>query len=147
MRTNSPPPPESGWTFLTNHAHVLLCIVRDPEARIRDLAGAVGITERAVQRILADLEAAGYVAHEREGRRNRYQVCADLPLRHPLESHHSVGALIALIDRPTPRRGRPPADAPPPPTSRAARPRARPADPPPRAARPKASSRVTKRAE
>lgn len=123
MRSKSPAPPDvAGWTFLTNHAHVLLCIARDPEARIRDLADAVGITERAVQRILVDLEAAGYVAHEREGRRNRYEVRADLPLRHPLESHRSVGSLIASIERPKPQSARPPAPRPkpsPPPGKRA----------------------------
>ncbi len=132
MRAKSRPPPEAGWTFLTNHAHVLLCIARDPEARIRDLALAVGITERAVQRILADLEAAGYVSHEREGRRNRYEVRAELPLRHPLESDRSVDALLALIDRPKPLRSRPP-EAPLASTSRPPPPRARPADPLPRA--------------
>jgi hypothetical protein len=78
---------------------VLLCIAHDPEARIRDLADAVGITERAVQRIIADLEAAGYLAHEREGRRNRYEVRPALPLRHPLEAHCAVGALLALLGR------------------------------------------------
>ncbi|HEU4404561.1 MAG TPA: winged helix-turn-helix transcriptional regulator [Polyangiaceae bacterium] len=114
MREKSRPPPEAaGWTFLTNHAHVLLCIARDPEARIRDLAGAVGITERAVQRIVADLEAVGYLAHEREGRRNRYEVRAELPLRHPLEAHCAVGALFALLEPGGPRRQGAPAAPPP----------------------------------
>ncbi|MCU0683576.1 MAG: winged helix-turn-helix domain-containing protein [Polyangiaceae bacterium] len=134
MRANSPHPPEPGWTFLTNHAHVLLCIARDPEARIRDLAVAVGITERAVQRILADLEMAGYVSHEREGRRNRYDVRAELPLRHPLESHRSVGALLALIDRPRPPRDRLP-EALPTPMSPPPHPQARPVDALPHAPR------------
>jgi predicted transcriptional regulator len=85
------------WTFLTNHAHVLLCIAAEPTARIRDLAERVGITERAVQRIIAELEEAGYLAHEREGRRNVYRVQSHLPLRHAVEKHRSVGVLIELI--------------------------------------------------
>jgi DNA-binding transcriptional ArsR family regulator len=90
------------WTFLTNHAHVLLSIARAPEARMRDVALAVGITERAVQRIVSDLEEAGYLKRVREGRRNRYQVREDLPLRHPVEQHHSVRMLLDLVG--TPRR-------------------------------------------
>ena len=70
------------WTFLTNHAHVLLCIARDPGIRVRDLAQRVGVTERAAQRIVADLIAAEYLERTRDGRRNRYHVRADLPLRH-----------------------------------------------------------------
>ncbi|WP_189240844.1 MarR family transcriptional regulator, partial [Planomonospora parontospora] len=72
------------WTFLTNHAHVLLCIARDPGVRIRDVAARVQITERAAQRILADLTAAGHLTVSREVRRNRYELNATLPLRHPL---------------------------------------------------------------
>lgn len=93
--------PAAPWTFLTNHAHVLLCLVADPEARVRDIAGLVGITERAVLRILSDLEAGGYIHREREGRRNHYEVRGDLPLRHPIEAHRPVGALIKLM---APRR-------------------------------------------
>jgi DNA-binding transcriptional ArsR family regulator len=85
------------WTFLTNHAHVLLCLARDPETRMRDVAERVGITERAVQRIVSELEQAGYVARDREGRRNRYEVRADVALRHPIERHRSVAALLALV--------------------------------------------------
>lgn len=88
---------DSSWTFLTNHAHVLLCLVQDPEARMRDVAERVGITERAVQRIVSELEASGYLVRIREGRRNHYQVRADLPLRHPIEGHRSLDALIKLI--------------------------------------------------
>jgi hypothetical protein len=88
---------DGGWTFLTNHAHVLLLLARDPDLRMRDAAVAVGITERAVQRIVHDLELAGYLVREREGRRNRYQVRQDRPLRHPIEAHRSVAALIALV--------------------------------------------------
>jgi DNA-binding MarR family transcriptional regulator len=89
----------SGWTFLTNHAHVLVCLARDSELRQRDLAAQVGITEGAVQVILNDLEAGGYVTRERVGRRNRYTLVLDLPLRHPLESHHTVGEIIELLRR------------------------------------------------
>lgn len=96
-KQNAPSPPNTGWTFLSNHAHVLLLIARDPGIRLRDVAERVGITERAVQRIVADLEAGHYIERERCGRRNHYQVNADLPLRHPIEAHRSVGALIALI--------------------------------------------------
>lgn len=89
--------PELAWTFLTNHAHVLLCIAREPEARMRDVANLVGITERAVQRIVADLEEAGYIERTRDGRRNRYKVRIHLRLRHPIEQHRRVSALIALV--------------------------------------------------
>lgn len=91
---NSPP-----WTFLTNHAHVLICIAEDPTARIRDLAERVGITERGVQRIITELEEAGYLMHERQGRRNVYRVRANQPLRHPVESHRNVSALLQLVNR------------------------------------------------
>jgi DNA-binding MarR family transcriptional regulator len=79
------------WTFLTNHAHVLLCVARDADVRLRDIADSVGITERAAQRIVADLVEAGYLEREREGRRNRYAVRPDVPLRHPLEQEHLIG--------------------------------------------------------
>ncbi|HYN28446.1 MAG TPA: winged helix-turn-helix domain-containing protein [Dermatophilaceae bacterium] len=85
------------WTFFTNHAHVLVCIARDPDARIRDLAASVGITERAAQRIVADLVTSGYLERRREGRRNRYRVLADQPLRHPVEQPHSVGEVLDLL--------------------------------------------------
>jgi DNA-binding IclR family transcriptional regulator len=87
------------WTFLTNHAHVLICIAGDRDARIRDIARSVGITERAVARILAELEADGYVEREREGRRNHYKIRSGQPLRHPLEEHRTVGALLKAIVR------------------------------------------------
>jgi DNA-binding transcriptional ArsR family regulator len=90
-------PQPNGWTFLTNHAHVLFCIAQDPEVRLRDVAARVGITERAVQRIVTDLEEAGYVMVSKEGRRNRYQLLSDRPLRHPVERHRSVQALIELV--------------------------------------------------
>jgi predicted DNA-binding transcriptional regulator len=71
------------WTFLTNHAHVLFCLSRDPEVRMRDVAVAVGVTERAVQRIVAELEDAGYLRREKTGRRNHYKLQTERPLRHP----------------------------------------------------------------
>lgn len=96
------------WTFLTNYAHVLLCIASDPEIRIKDLADRVGITERSAQRIVADLSAEGYLTPEKIGRRNRYIVRADLPLRHPLERANQVGVLLQLLGdgrkRQVPRR-------------------------------------------
>ena len=82
------------WTFLTNHAHVLLSIAADPAVRLRDVAARVGITERAAQRIVADLLAAGYLTAEKAGRRNHYEVHPALPLRHPVEQHAEVGALL-----------------------------------------------------
>lgn len=85
------------WTFLTNHSHVLLCIAEDPDVRMRDVADQVGITERAAQRIVAELEEAGYLSHERVGRRNRYEVHPELPLRHPLEDHLEIGALLRVL--------------------------------------------------
>jgi len=97
---DSPNPPPSGWTFLTNHAHVLFCIARDTEVRLRDVATRVGITERAVQRIVTDLEAAGYLTVSKEGRRNRYQIHPELPLRHPIEHHRMVQALLDLTLEP-----------------------------------------------
>ena len=87
----------SSWTFLTNHAHVLLCIARDPGIRLRDVATEVGITERAAQRIVAELVEAGYISRTREGRRNHYEVHGDLPLRHPLEQHRGIGELLGLV--------------------------------------------------
>lgn len=85
------------WTFLSNHAHVLLYITKFPEARVRDVALEVGVTERAVQRIISELEEAGYLSRERDGRRNRYEVHTTLPLRHPIECHCSVSALIEMV--------------------------------------------------
>ena len=88
---------DSGWTFLTNHAHVLLCIAKDPETRMRDIADLVGITERAVQRVVADLASAGYIRRSRRGRCNFYRVLANRPLRHPIEKHEQVKSLISLV--------------------------------------------------
>ena len=89
------------WTFLSNHTHVLICIAEDPTVRMRDLAAQVGITERAVQRIVADLRAAGYLSLERQGRRNHYLVHSRMPMRHPVESHCLVSELLeTILNRP-----------------------------------------------
>ncbi len=85
------------WTFLTNHARVLLRIARDPEVRLRDIAAGIGITERAVQIIVADLEVAGYLTRTRVGRRNRYTVDDSVALRHPSEADHPVGDLLGAF--------------------------------------------------
>jgi len=85
------------WTFLTNHAHVLLCVAGNPNVRLRDVATLVGITERAAQRIIAELEDAGYLERERDGRRNIYRLKPDMPLRHPLDRDHQIGELIATF--------------------------------------------------
>ncbi len=85
------------WTFFTNHAHVLFCLAADSELRLRDLAVQVGITERATQRIVAELAEEGFLAIEREGRRNRYKVRRALPLRHPVEAHRNVGQLLKWL--------------------------------------------------
>lgn len=89
--------PESRWTFLSNHAYVLVCIARNPDTRLRDIAQDVGITERAAQGILGDLVEAGYVERTRVGRRNTYVVDMDVPLRHELERGHSVGDLVRAV--------------------------------------------------
>ena len=99
-------PERPRWTFLTNYGHVLLCIARDPEARLRDIAGEVGITERAVQAIVGDLVDDGYLERERNGRRNSYRVHYSAPMRHPTAAGHQVGevlAVLAAIDVPTPQ--------------------------------------------
>jgi uncharacterized membrane protein len=85
------------WDFLTNHAHVLVCVARDPGIRLRDIATAVGITERAAHRIVSELVDEGYLVRERRGRRNHYQVKSKLPLRHPLAEEREVGELLELI--------------------------------------------------
>jgi hypothetical protein len=92
------------WTFLTNHAHVLVCLAEEADVRGRDIAERVGITERAAQAIVADLVADGYVTRSREGRRNRYQVHPDAPLRHPLDHDHTVGELLVTLGRLEPAR-------------------------------------------
>jgi DNA-binding MarR family transcriptional regulator len=90
------------WDFLTNHAHVLLCVAHDPGIRLRDIAAAVGITERGAHKILSELVNEGYVLRERHGRRNRYKVRPELPLRHPLVEEREVGDLLKLLSGPRP---------------------------------------------
>ncbi len=94
------------WTFLTNHGHVLLCLAHAPELRLRDVAIQVGVTERAVQRIVADLVEGGYLTRRRAGRQNEYEIDVDLPLRHPVEAHQTVRTLMTLVEdgRPVVRR-------------------------------------------
>lgn len=102
--TSTPADTASGastWTFLSNHAHVLICVTQDPEARLRDIAERVGITERACISIVSDLEMSGYLERERIGRRNSYKVFLDRPLRHPVEAPHTVGELVAAVAAPS----------------------------------------------
>ena len=84
------------WTFLTNHARVLLCLAENPDFRLREIAERIGITDRAVQRIVTDLEDAGILTRAREGRRNRYEINEAVRLRHPHEAHCTVGDLLAM---------------------------------------------------
>lgn len=89
--------PAHRWTFLSNHAHVLICLAQDPHMRMRDVSERIGITERAVMKIVADLEEEGLLKRHREGRRNAYELHLNQPLRHPVEAHRSVGELVQLI--------------------------------------------------
>jgi predicted transcriptional regulator len=89
----------SHWTFLTNHAHVFLCITKNPDFRLRDIADVVGITERAVARIVSDLTEAGFVDVKRDGRCNVYVMHPEKNLRHPIEAHRQVADLIRLIEQ------------------------------------------------
>ena len=84
------------WTFLTNHARVLLCLAEEPDLRLREAAERIGITERAVQRIVTDLEDAGVITRTREGRRNHYTINKEARLRHPSDAHVMVGDLLRL---------------------------------------------------
>ena len=83
--------------FFSNYAHVLVCLAEDPSARLRDVAERVGITERAAQRIVSHLEEAMVLTKERDGRRNHYRIDMECPLRHPLESHKTVGSLLRMV--------------------------------------------------
>src|SRR5579884_2705888 len=85
------------WTFLTNHAQVLVCIARDPGIRLRDIGERVGITERAVHRIVGELADAGYITREREGRRNHYTINAHFPLHDPIAPEQNVGELLGIL--------------------------------------------------
>jgi len=91
---------QGGWTLLTAHGRALVAIAQDPDARMRDLAEVVGVTERTVQAIVADLETAGYVTHTRVGRRNRYTVHLDRPFRHPAQDGHQIGPFLDLLGPP-----------------------------------------------
>lgn len=97
-------PGGGAWTFLTNHAHVLLCIAADPTLRVREMAGRVGITERATMRIIGDLEAAGYLVRQRVGRRTAYRLRLDRPMRHAAEAGRSVRLLVEALSAPGGRR-------------------------------------------
>lgn len=91
--------PSPGWTFLSNHTHVLVALAAEPDLTLRDIAQRVGITERGVIRIVEELEQAGVLSREREGRRNRYALNLEASLRHPLERHCRIGELLDLILR------------------------------------------------
>ncbi|HEX5028102.1 MAG TPA: helix-turn-helix domain-containing protein [Gaiellaceae bacterium] len=102
-------PENTSWQFLTSHAQVLLCLQRNPNVRLRDVAETVGITERAAQRIVSDLVAGGYVTKTREGRRNRYALDPTVEMRHPSQVGHEIGELLDLLrldDSPAGRSGR-----------------------------------------
>jgi DNA-binding IclR family transcriptional regulator len=104
------------WKFITNHAQVLLCVAHDPEIRLREIAEACGITERAAHRIIADLEEAGYISRERIGRRNRYEFHPEVAMRHPRIGHAllrdiPMGLLVAPLMAPPGPNGKPEAAA------------------------------------
>ncbi|MEM7158479.1 MAG: winged helix-turn-helix domain-containing protein [Myxococcota bacterium] len=85
------------WTFLSNYAHVLVCVAQDPDLTLREIAERVGITERATHRLVAELEAGGVITRERTGRRNHYEIDLSAPMRHPLEAEKTVGDLLAAL--------------------------------------------------
>ena len=87
----------ANWTFLTNHARVLLCIAHDPGVRLRDIAASLGITERSAYGIVTDLADAGYVVKQKDGRRNRYEIQTHLPLPEPTSRESTVGEVLALL--------------------------------------------------
>jgi predicted transcriptional regulator len=95
------------WTFLTNHAQVLVCIAGDPGIRLRDIGDRVGITERAAHRIVGQLTEAGYITRQRNGRRNQYSFNADVPLLDPIARDRNVGELVDVLTggRPVPGPG------------------------------------------
>jgi predicted transcriptional regulator len=95
----TPPPVTSAsqWTLLTNHGHVLVCIARQPDILLADIAAQVGIRERAAHRIVNELVEAGYLERTKNGRRNHYAVCTDQPMRHPLEEMHNIGELLTTL--------------------------------------------------
>ncbi len=85
------------WTFLSNYAHVLLCLAENPGARLREVADRVGITERSAMRLITHLDEAGILSREKEGRRNHYIIDMDASLRHPIEKHCTVGRLLRML--------------------------------------------------
>jgi len=87
----------ANWSFLTSHARVLMCIAHDPGARLRDIAAGLGITERSAYGIVTELAEAGYVVKQKDGRRNRYQIQAHLPLPEPTSRERTVGEILALL--------------------------------------------------
>lgn len=91
------PKNKSTWTFLTNHSHVLLCLVESPSIKMREIAEKVGITERAVQNIISDLRKEGYIDREKKGRRNNYHINTEMHLKHPIEKHKTLADLLQLI--------------------------------------------------
>ena len=93
----TPPAVVPSWTFLTNHAHALVCVAQNPEVRLAEIARLVGIGERAVHSIVQDLVDAGYVLRSRNGRHNVYEVCLDQPLRHPLEAGHQIAVVFGPL--------------------------------------------------
>ncbi|MDI1320716.1 MAG: winged helix-turn-helix domain-containing protein [bacterium] len=96
----APTPPAPGWTFLTNHTHVLVCLAQHEAITLREVARHVGITERAVHAIVTALEKEGVLTRTREGQRNRYRLNRGYRLRHPLESHRKIGDLLDLVEKP-----------------------------------------------
>ncbi|MFO1066023.1 MAG: winged helix-turn-helix domain-containing protein [Pirellulales bacterium] len=100
---DTPEVADARWTFLTNHSHVLIVLHQEPNLVLREVAARVGITERAVQRIIADLEQGGVIEREKVGRSNVYRTLPDRPLRHPIEAHRTIRELIELIAGPSKR--------------------------------------------
>jgi predicted transcriptional regulator len=101
----SSPESKNHWTFLSNHAQVLLCIARDPQIRIRDIAQSVGITERAAQRIVSDLADAGYIERERIGRRSHYRLNGNVAMRHVAQADYDINELLKAFPLPTESSG------------------------------------------
>lgn len=97
---------EASWTFFTNHGHVLLCLAQQPGMLLREVALTVGITERAVQKIIADLEAGGIITREKQGRQNVYTLNTRLPLRHAVEAHCTIEGLIDFVLQSKPKAAR-----------------------------------------
>ena len=93
----------AAWTFLTNHSHVLICIMQNPRIRLSEIAETVGTTERTAFAIVSDLVEAGYLSKVRQGRRNEYEVHPELPFRHPIERQREIRALLSVFDQPVGR--------------------------------------------